>query len=291
MSLVGNFAFNNFDRTAETGGTPSLGGQAFVRRNSRANEHEEERHELGLKKTTSRQSEAQTRKHSISEDPEKAEIGKHNDFGRDGIRGDTYYPDGIPPADTPATRNEDLEKKDDDIMGDSSSDDQREKAVLKLARTITDHSTRSSSGKNPFEFEKDSVLDPHSPNFKARAWAKAMLSLQSRDPEKFPTRTAGIAYKNLNVFGYGVATDYQKSVSNIVLEVLGVWRSILKIGRRRIDILRDFEGLVESGEMLVVLGPPGSGCSTLLKTIAGETHGIFVDDRSYINYQGKFRPL
>lgn len=38
--------------------------------------------------------------------------------------------------------------------------------------------------------------------------------------------------------------------------------------------------------MLVVLGPPGSGCSTFLKTIAGETHGFFVDESSYLNYQG-----
>jgi ABC-type multidrug transport system ATPase subunit len=38
--------------------------------------------------------------------------------------------------------------------------------------------------------------------------------------------------------------------------------------------------------MLVVLGRPGSGCSTLLKTISGETDGFFVDSQSYINYQG-----
>jgi ABC-type multidrug transport system permease subunit/ABC-type multidrug transport system ATPase subunit len=38
--------------------------------------------------------------------------------------------------------------------------------------------------------------------------------------------------------------------------------------------------------MLVVLGPPGSGCSTFLKTITGETHGFFVDQNSHINYQG-----
>jgi ATP-binding cassette subfamily G (WHITE) protein 2 (PDR) len=50
--------------------------------------------------------------------------------------------------------------------------------------------------------------------------------------------------------------------------------------------LRDFDGLVRSGEMLVVLGRPGSGCSTLLKTIAGETSGFFVDSNAYINYQG-----
>lgn len=32
--------------------------------------------------------------------------------------------------------------------------------------------------------------------------------------------------------------------------------------------------------------PAGSGCSTLLKTIAGETHGIYIEQGSEINYQG-----
>lgn len=35
-----------------------------------------------------------------------------------------------------------------------------------------------------------------------------------------------------------------------------------------------------------MLGPPGSGCSTFLKTIAGETHGVYVDPESVINHQG-----
>jgi hypothetical protein len=32
-----------------------------------------------------------------------------------------------------------------------------------------------------------------------------------------------------------------------------------------------------------------SGCSTLLKTISGETAGFVVDSESYVNYQGLFR--
>jgi ATP-binding cassette subfamily G (WHITE) protein 2 (PDR) len=77
------------------------------------------------------------------------------------------------------------------------------------------------------------------------------------------------------------------SYGNYPLEVGSLFKRL--IGRRqqtKIQILRDFDGLVRSGEMLVVLGRPGSGCSTLLKTIAGETSGFFVDSNAYINYQG-----
>jgi len=50
--------------------------------------------------------------------------------------------------------------------------------------------------------------------------------------------------------------------------------------------LRKFDGLVKSGEMIVALGPPVSGCSTLLKTIARETNEIYVAEGSELNDQG-----
>lgn len=48
------------------------------------------------------------------------------------------------------------------------------------------------------------------------------------------------------------------------------------------------DGVLEAGEMLVVLGPPGSGCTTMLKTIAGEMNGIYLDESSSLNYRGQF---
>ncbi|KAF2092656.1 ABC drug exporter AbcA [Rhizodiscina lignyota] len=164
----------------------------------------------------------------------------------------------------------------------------RDKEVLNLARRITNqsHTTFNPGDMNPFQPEKDSELDPHSKNFKARSWAKSLLQLQSRDPEKYPQRTAGIAFRNLSAYGFGISTDYQKTVGNIWLEGWGFVRRLLGGGKRKIDILRNFDGIVEAGEMLVVLGPPGSGCTTFLKTISGETHGFVIDENSYLNYQG-----
>lgn len=169
------------------------------------------------------------------------------------------------------------------------NDSMRDAEVSKLAREFTrlsgDHVHQS-----PFEAEPGSVLDPKSPNFKPRAWAEALIHLKSRDPEKFPKRSAGISFRNLNVYGFGNTTDYQKSVGNIWLGLVGVIRRLAGISSsRKIEILRDFEGLVRSGEMLVVLGPPGSGCSTLLKTISGEIHGIYVEQGSELNYQGMWQ--
>lgn len=162
----------------------------------------------------------------------------------------------------------------------------RENEVLQLARRLTQQSTNSAYHQNPFQAAPGSALDPSGENFNARAWTKAMMNLQLSDENAAPPRQAGISFRNLNVHGYGADTDYQKSVGNVWLEGPALIKKLKGDKGRKINILRGVDGLVEAGEMLVVLGPPGSGCSTFLKTITGETHGFFVDEKSKLNYQG-----
>ncbi|KAK0112331.1 hypothetical protein ONS96_001579 [Cadophora gregata f. sp. sojae] len=176
------------------------------------------------------------------------------------------------------------------FVQDEADEAERDAEITALARKLTAQSKvqdKSRIHDNPFNAPPGSKLDANSENFQPRAWAEALLQLKSRDPETHPNRTAGISFRNLNVHGFGNLTDYQKSVGNVWLEVTGLVRKLTRTENlRKIEILRDFDGLVKSGEMLVVLGPPGSGCSTLLKTIAGEIHGIYVADGSELNYQG-----
>ena len=97
----------------------------------------------------------------------------------------------------------------------------------------------------------------------------------------------GVSFQNLNVYGFGTATGYHKTFANYPLAYISNLRTLFERSRKsRIDILRNFEGLVASGEMLLVLGRPGAGCTTLLKTLAGYTHGLHVDPTTVINYQG-----
>jgi ATP-binding cassette, subfamily G (WHITE), member 2, PDR len=88
----------------------------------------------------------------------------------------------------------------------------RDSNVHELARQYTSKSTHSVYEQNPFEADEESVLNPNSPKFSARAFAKSLLNLQARDPEKWKQRTAGFCFKDLNVFGFGSSTDYQKTV-------------------------------------------------------------------------------
>lgn len=56
--------------------------------------------------------------------------------------------------------------------------------------------------------------------------------------------------------------------------------------QKRVSFLHYFEGLIEDGELLLVLGPPGSGCSTLLKSLSGRTAGLHVGSELSIDYRG-----
>lgn len=89
----------------------------------------------------------------------------------------------------------------------SSGDDE-------LGRTVTAQSVRSNGGnyRNSFLDDSDPALDPNSGRFKPEKWVRTLVGLQSRDPERYPQRVAGISYKNLNVHGFGSLTDYQKYV-------------------------------------------------------------------------------
>ncbi|KAK4183910.1 ABC transporter CDR4 [Podospora australis] len=105
-----------------------------------------------------------------------------------------------------------------------------------------------------------------------------------------PTGNArlGICFQNLRVFGYSSTTDYQTTVGTYLFAAASVVRNLLAgtPRRRRVQILHGLDGVLRSGEMLLVLGRPGSGCSTTLKALTGRTYGFEIDPASKVNYQG-----
>jgi ABC-type multidrug transport system ATPase subunit len=177
-----------------------------------------------------------------------------------------------------------LQSRDKD--GDPTTDNRdadMEEEIHELARRYT---SQSQGTCNLFPVAPNGPLDPHSEKFNARKWAKAFYNVRENIAGDAPPRMSGLAFRNLNVHGFGTPTDFQKTVGNVWLDAISLVKRLTGSGKQRIDILQDLEGIVEAGEMLVVLGPPGSGCSTLLKTISGDTHGLHVDNGSMMNYRG-----
>ncbi|KAE8154043.1 ABC-2 type transporter-domain-containing protein [Aspergillus avenaceus] len=159
-----------------------------------------------------------------------------------------------------------------------------EHQLSNIARKLSRRSLESHP-RSPFEANDGGPLDPNGPNFNSRAWARAFYNARY-DTTDCPPRSIGFAFKNMSVSGYGSPVDYQMSVGNALLKLPTMALQFLSGRGHRIDILQGLDGLVLPGEQLCVLGPPGSGCSTFLKAIAGETHGFQIDPETYINYHG-----
>ncbi|KAH8883702.1 ABC-2 type transporter [Thozetella sp. PMI_491] len=156
-----------------------------------------------------------------------------------------------------------------------------------LSRRASNAAQVSGAGEvGPFSFfdEHDPSLEPSSSDFDAAKWIQAFIN--QAEAEGIRIARTGVMYKDLGVSGTGDEIQLQQTVGSFFtapLRPAELFRAGKKAPKR---ILQQFDGLVRSGELLIVLGRPGSGCSTLLKTICGELHGLSIDSQSVINYNG-----
>ncbi|KAJ7261710.1 ABC-2 type transporter-domain-containing protein [Mycena haematopus] len=84
-------------------------------------------------------------------------------------------------------------------------------------------------------------------------------------------RELGVIFQDLRVVGLGASASHQPTLGSTLnpLSILEQIRAFRHPPLR--NILEGFSGVVRPGEMLLVLGRPGSGCSTFLKTLANQT--------------------
>lgn len=135
--------------------------------------------------------------------------------------------------------------------------------------------------------QSGSALDPQSSTFDGRLWVKTFFDLYNSTLPAQP-RSLGVAFRDLTVHGDTSGAQHQITAGNVFLGATEfVARRLGGVKQsKEVTILRDFEGILDAGQLLLVLGPPGAGCSTLLKTIAGETGGLRVSPETDWNYRG-----
>jgi len=105
----------------------------------------------------------------------------------------------------------------------------------------------------------------------------------------------GVTFRNLTVKGVGSTKNYVRTLPNAILGTFGPdlyhiicnFMPALKLGGPPPvrTLINDFTGLVRDGEMMLVLGRPGAGCSTLLKAIANQRGG-FAEVSGDVKYGG-----
>lgn len=165
-------------------------------------------------------------------------------------------------------------------------DDRRE--LQRIATAISSR-RRQSLATHPEAVESpagdsDPALDPSSKSFDLSKWLQ--LRIQNMEGAGKSLKRAGVAYKDLSVSGTGDSMRLQSTVGSFLMAPARLGEHISFGSKKPKPILHRFDGLMKSGELLIVLGRPGSGCSTLLKTITGELYGLDVGKESTIHYNG-----
>lgn len=118
---------------------------------------------------------------------------------------------------------------------------------------------------------------------------------EKRTPEGESAKRLGVLYKNLTVKGVGASMIFTKTLPDAVIGTFGpdLYHNLsrfipgLHFGKSPPvrTILNDFTGVVRAGEMMLVLGRPGAGCSTFLKVIANK-RDEYAEVDGEVNYGG-----
>ncbi|SCU78746.1 LADA_0A07316g1_1 [Lachancea dasiensis] len=156
--------------------------------------------------------------------------------------------------------------------GQSVLDPETVSRVATLARTLSNHRAR------------DGSLEVDTENFDAEQIIRSFVC-DSKE-QGIHLRKAGIIAENFTVVGQDCSSAEGQTFEDILLLPRTIFRGIraAKNAKTR-DIVREANMLARPGEMILVLGRPGAGCSSFLKTIAGETTK-FKEIHGSISYDG-----
>ena len=92
------------------------------------------------------------------------------------------------------------------------------------------------------------------------------------------SKRVGVIWDGLTVRGIGGVRNIVKTFPAAFVSFFNIFGTVMHIlgyGKKgkHFDILKSFRGVVRPGEMVLVLGRPGSGCTTFLKVIANQRFG------------------
>ncbi|AAS50897.2 ABR126Wp [Eremothecium gossypii ATCC 10895] len=178
------------------------------------------------------------------------------------------------------------------------AEDREEQEVIRsLARTLSgssgaagrDYQTGTADELAFFGANSDPRLDPESGEFDSQFFVRTLRKLYMSDPDHYKPAELSVVLRNLRVCGEAADTDYQATVGNWPWKTA---RSLYDMTFRRghtkaeFDILKPLDAVFEAGRLCVVLGRPGAGCSTLLKTVGARTYGFNVAPESEVSYSG-----
>ena len=162
-----------------------------------------------------------------------------------------------------------------------SSQSQTSRKLSRTVSTVSKHSTVSKpsivSRKKEVDLEKDSsTSESEGDVFNLEETLRG--SKAEDDISGIRSKHIGIIWDNLTVRGVGGVKNIVKVFPQAFVSFFNVVETAMHLfglGKKgkEVEILRNLRGVVQPGEMVLVLGRPGSGCTTFLKVIANQRFG------------------
>ncbi|KAG6888337.1 hypothetical protein C0995_009084 [Termitomyces sp. Mi166 len=165
--------------------------------------------------------------------------------------------------------------------------------VRRLSKRLS-HAAASERNEQIEPFSSDATLTAGGP-FSLEKTLKMVV--EKKQAAHIQSRELGVLFENLRVRGLGSSAAYFPTVWSMI-NPMTIFQQLQLLRNPPLrNIIEGFEGVVRPGEMLLVLGRPGSGCSTFLKVLANhrsEYHSVegnvyydsFTPEQIYKHYRG-----
>ncbi|KAF2835370.1 ABC drug exporter AtrF [Patellaria atrata CBS 101060] len=186
----------------------------------------------------------------------------------------------------------------------SNSSRPRSRREESIFRTFTGRSARrmdtKKSTKTQSSIPDGSISDSEAEAFneKEDGFQLEQFMREGHFEKRIESRSAkklGVIFKNLTVRGTGSTATFVRTLPDAILGTFGpdLYRIVTGFFptlrfKQHVDtrtLIDDFTGVVRDGEMMLVLGRPGSGCSTFLKAIGNKREG-YAEVTGEVSYGG-----
>ncbi|KAI4230807.1 MAG: hypothetical protein LQ349_006013 [Xanthoria aureola] len=205
-----------------------------------------------------------------------------------------YLPTPGQDVTTSRSLESDMEAEDDDVDGKfqpiktaaaKDTTDQRPKLQSKRSSRMTEDDLfrvlsrrKTNTSDHPGSEMSPAVTQEEQAEIE-RLMSRMFGANRRAQSEEEKTRHVGLVFKNLTVKGMGLGAALQPTLSDPFLGLPRLLSKLFTKGKSASGkppvrtILNDFTGCVKPGEMLLVLGRPGAGCSTFLKVLSNQRFG------------------
>ncbi|KAM0191029.1 hypothetical protein ACHAPI_009093 [Fusarium lateritium] len=181
--------------------------------------------------------------------------------------------------DTDSTRGPATEQRDSKAHNAGVSVEQAEAEFAELQREFTGVS-RASRRKSRASADPEKNIEADDAEVESLFDLEAALrgGLDREKEAGIKSKHIGVYWDDLTVRGYGGMSNFVPTFPDAFIgffDVISPVISMFGLGPKppQVALLDKFRGVVKPGEMVLVLGKPGSGCTTFLKTIANQRYG------------------